>query len=707
MELLRKLPASLWLRLTGIAVLSVLVVWAVSGLGFFKALEGETLDLRFQLFPTPEQASDSVVIVVLNNDSMERLSWLSWPWPRQKYGNVLDLLRRWGARVVAFDILFELPSMYGAADDSILGASASLMPTVFAVELHSRSHGPSEVAADFPPKALMPLEIGQQRLDSALACNPPALEIHRGATMLGSTSQSPDPDGVFRRIRIATATPDGVVPSLPLAVAWLAAGRPRTPLESGGIRLGDRKIRLDEDQKLVLRFHGPRETYRYVPIADLFASMDAMAAGRAPTVDSTVFDGAVVLIGYTAAALMDLKPTPYSPVYPGVEVLATAIDNLLWGDGLGRASGTATLLLALLVSLLAGMGFALWRSVTAAAVSGWLVILLYGAVTLLAFGHGLWLDAALPLSSGILTLLFGGVVSYSHATRQKRIIRRAFSQYLSPDVVREVIESPEKLRLGGEKRVMTAFFSDVRGFTSISEGLDPERLVTLLNIYLTRMADVVMETGGTVDKFEGDAIIAFWGAPLRLDDHARRGCTAAVRCQELHQRLNPRLAEEGFPELFTRIGLNTGSMVVGNMGSEKRFDYTMMGEAVNLASRLEGTNKIYGTKIMATTATADAAGAEFIFRELDTVRVVGQSRPVTLWELLGFAEDVEEDSLRRMEAYGEALAVYRSGELEEAARMFTDIPDDPPSRAMEARCKSILRGETNAYQNGIFNLSSK
>ncbi|MBD3369609.1 CHASE2 domain-containing protein [Candidatus Fermentibacteria bacterium] len=707
MELLRKLPTDLWIRLTGIAVLSVLVVWTVSGLGFFRALEGQTLDLRFQLFPTPDQASDSIVIVVLNNDSMERLSWLSWPWPRQMYGQVLDLMRRWGARIVAFDILFELPSMYGTADDSILGASASKLSTVFAVELHSRSHGPSEATTDFPPQALMPLETCGPQVDSALACNPPAPEILRGATILGSTSQRPDPDGVFRRIRVATATPEGIVPSLPLALAWLASGRPETSLDSDGIHLGDRTVRLDEDRRLILRFHGPRETYRYVPIADLFAAMDAMAAGGSPGLDSTVFDGAVVLVGYTAAALMDLKPTPYSAVYPGVEVLATATDNLLWGNGLGRVSGTYSLLLALLVSLLAGIGFAVWRSVTAAAVSGWLVVLLYAAATILAFRQGLWLDAAFPLSSGVLTLLFGGVVSYSHATRQKRMIRRAFSQYLSPDVVREVIESPDKLRLGGEKRVMTAFFSDVQGFTSISEGLDPERLVGLLNIYLTRMADIVMETGGTVDKFEGDAIIAFWGAPLRFDDHARRACTSAVRCQELHDSLNPQLVEQGFPELRTRIGLNTGSMVVGNMGSQKRFDYTMMGEAVNLASRLEGTNKVYGTKTMASSATAEAAGPEFLFRELDTVRVVGQKRPVTIRELLGFRSDASDETLRRLKAYEKALTTYRRGDLKEAAELFSTIPDDPPSRAMRTRCESIMRGETNDYRDGIFILTSK
>jgi adenylate cyclase len=688
-----------------VAAGSLLVTLLLSGTGILRQWEWTLLDYRYRLSPQPEAADDSIVLVVLNGDSMDRLSWLSWPWPRQIWGDCLELVRRWGARAVVFDILFDLPSIYGDADDRALAGAAVSTDALFAVEAHSRVHG--GVRQPVPSKAVLEEAVILGDPDSVLSCSPPAQPILEAATLLGSTSQSPDADGVFRRIKVARASPEGVVPSLPLAAAWRLSGGGPVEIRPDRLLLAGRSIPLDGDYGMILDYHGPRETYAYVPVADLLSSLEAMAAGEQPTVDSTLFRGSTVLFGYTAAGLMDLKPTPFSSVYPGVEVLATCIDNMLAGKAVLHLPPAAGYAAAALLALMAAAAFRVVDSVYLAALAALAPLAGYLAAALLAFRGGVWIDMALPLTAGGLAVAGGGVVSYSHATSQKRYIRKAFSQYLSPDVVSQVIASPDRLSLGGEKRVMTAFFSDIRGFTSISEGLDPAELVGLLNVYLTRMADIIMDTGGTVDKFEGDAVIAFWGAPLELRDHAARACSAALDCRDMHADLNRELAGSGYPEIFTRIGLNTGPMVVGNMGSEKRFDYTMMGEAVNLAARLEGVNKVYGTGTICSGTTAQAAGEGFVFRELDLVRVVGQHRPVTVMELVcrrGCLQPPQADILK---GYAEALAVYRKSDFRRAAGMFGEMAADPPSRMMARRSAEMARGEIEPHEDGIFVLRSK
>jgi adenylate cyclase len=698
-------PGSFTGRLLLVALASVVGAGLLSTTGIIRQWEWSLLDYRHRLTPDPHGADGSIVLVVLNGDSMDRLSWLSWPWPRQIYADCVDLLDRWGARAVVFDILFDLPSIYGGADDAILGDAAARTTSLFAVEAHSRVHGGRRDT--IPDRAILPGARILGSPDTVLSCNPPTDDILAGASLLGSTSQAPDDDGVFRRIRVARASPEGVVPSLPLAAAWTLSGGGGVTVTPHRLELAGRTLPLDGSYGMILDYHGPRETYTHVPIADLLSSLERMGAGDPPLVDSTLFRGATVLFGYTAPGLMDLKPTPYSSVYPGVEVLATALDNMLSGSAVRRLPPLAGVAAAAVLALLVAVAFRTVGSVYLAALAALAPLVMYLVAAVLVFDAGIWMEMAFPLSAGILALSGGGVVSYSQATSQKRYIRKAFSQYLSPEVVSQVISSPERLSLGGEKRVMTALFSDIRGFTSISEGLDPADLVGLLNVYLTRMADIIMETGGTVDKFEGDAVIAFWGAPLHVPDHASRACGAALDCREMHGDLNDRLSAEGYPEIVTRIGLNSGPMVVGNMGSEKRFDYTMMGESVNLAARLEGVNKVYGTLTMCSAETAGAAGEGFVFRELDTVRVVGQKRPVTVMELVCRQGCLDPADERILQEYARALEVYRSGDLERAGRMFGRIPEDPPSAAMARRCSKVIRGDLAPPENGVFVLSSK
>ncbi|OPL19544.1 MAG: hypothetical protein AVO35_10295 [Candidatus Aegiribacteria sp. MLS_C] len=689
----------LMVLLTGLAVTAS--VWAISRLDFHDDLERSTLDLRFRLSPTQEDADSSVILVLLDGGSMDKLPW---PVPRQLYTDVLGLLQEWGACVVAFDILFDLPSTYSFTEDSLFGESAARGSTTFVMALLQREGSP------VPSNAIIPAGITGGELDSARYCTPPNPMIARGASILGSTSDRQDPDGVFRSVRLISGTPSGTVPSLPLAVAWMALGRPEVTFDGSSLSIGGTRIGTTGNCRLQLAFHGPAGTYRSYPLADLTAALSARAAGQPSPVDPAPFRDAVVLIGYAAPALYDLKPTPYSAQCPGVEVLATAVDNLLNGDYIHKYPEWVSIATALLVSALTAIFLSSVNRISLGAVLAVLPTGLLLLASLLLFRRGYWLETVWPATAGILTMLAGGLYLFSSESRRKQEIRNAFSQYLSPDVVAHVTDNPEMLVLGGDRRRMTAFFSDIRGFTGISEKLSPEELVSILNRYLTTMTDIILDTGGTVDKFEGDAIVAFWGAPIHFEDHAARACSAALRCQEAHAAMNAELSGDGYPELVTRIGMATGEMVVGNMGSDRRFDYTIMGSTVNLGSRLEGVNKVYGTSIMVPYETARDAGDDFVFRELDTVRVVGQQQPVKIYQLICERKDFEEDRAASMQTYAEGLALYRQGRFTDAAEAFSKSEsEDAPSAIMAERCRKMSRdpGDGSPEWDGVYNLMSK
>lgn len=690
------------IRLVALAAICAVVLLPVSRLGFLQSLENRTLDLRFKAQPTPPD--QSIVIVTVDGGSLERLPWLGWPWPRQLYGDCLGVLRRWGASVVAFDILYDLPSLYGTADDEALGDSASAFGSaVFAVALQKRDGRP------IPASAIMPVEGRWPGLDSAWTSTPPFDPILEGAAALGNVSADPDADGVFRRVGIFTNTPDGPVPSLALAAAWLHAGRPPVSLEPGLLSIGNARIPLDEDYRMILRFRGPTATFRYVPIADLLESIQAEASGQPSPVDPAIFRDAIVFVGYTAPGLYDLKPTPYSAICPGVEVHANTADNILAGIAIRREGSPVALACALLVALLCAGAFLLGRSVLLQGLAGMAVLAAYSGAAFLAFSQNIWLEAVYPLSAGAAALLAGSILSYGNANRQRREIRTAFSQYLSPTVVEQLSRRPELLVLGGEQKVMTAYFSDLAGFTSFSEKLSPSELVRLLNRYLSMMTDTILEHGGTLDKYIGDAIVAFWNAPLPCEDHAAAACRAVLAMRDSLAELNAVLSAEGLPELKPRTGLNTGLMTVGNMGSSRRFDYTMMGSSVNLASRLEGVNKAYRTRIMASRATVEAAGDGFVFRELDSIRVVGQKTPVDIFELLGYRGRVPEETMRTAAQYAEALEVYRTSGFERAAGMFESlaVAGDQASAVMAKRSAEYAGRSPAEGWGGVFDMTSK
>ncbi len=297
------------------------------------------------------------------------------------------------------------------------------------------------------------------------------------------------------------------------------------------------------------------------------------------------------------------------------------------------------------------------------------------------------------------------MVNYATEGRQKRFIKSAFKHYLSHTVIEQLIQHPERLKLGGERRCLSIFFSDLQGFTRISESLEPEELTALLNDYLTAMTDIIQEEAGTVDKYEGDAIIAFWNAPLEQPDHAVRAVRAALRCQEKLAKLRPRFHEQFGKNLFMRIGIHTGPVVVGNMGSHSRFDYTIIGDAANLASRLEGINKHFGTYTMISDTTLDLIGKAFATREIARVEVVGRKKPVRVFEPM-YWEDFKTRKTY-LSVFSQALEAYYKGQFHEALELFRRIETkDPVSAVYAVKCQALIDHPPLQWQ-GVWLMTEK
>jgi adenylate cyclase len=310
-------------------------------------------------------------------------------------------------------------------------------------------------------------------------------------------------------------------------------------------------------------------------------------------------------------------------------------------------------------------------------------------------------------------LAFGMTSTYSYNTegKKRRVIRQLFSCYMSEVLVKELETNPQKARLGGDRRFITIFFSDLANFTTLSERFEPERIVRLLNEYFTEMSQAILESQGVIDKYQGDGIMAFWGAPIALEDHAARACRAALECQVRMEKINRSLSREGIPPLSMRIGLHSGDAVVGNMGSAQRFDYTIIGDNVNLASRLEGVNKQFGTKVIISETTYRHAGDGIEARELDLIAVKGKEKPIRIYELLGEKGKLTEERKKWMLSYEEALQRYWAKDFAGARRLFAQVletnPEDHPAAVLLKRCEDLQESASAAGWDGVFRLKQK
>ncbi len=564
----------------------------------------------------------------------------------------------------------------------------------------------------------VPVDWDRLQFKEAVGFQAPLPRFAERARSMGFFNAEPDSDNNLRRVRMFYKKGKKIYPSLALQAASIyyddTPYPENNPIRPGrtisGISIGtQRHIVTDRQSKMLVNYYAdPQE---YFPVCGIAAIIE----GRCEALgnDMSRLKDKVVIVGATAIGTYDLRPIAFGTV-PGVFIHAMAIQNILDGRFLQRFEGIQLYEIALFLFTGLLLGLIIhrvppWASLLV--VSG--VTFTYYAVDLYwAFPRGFWLVNVLPTLQWAFT--FGAIVFYKYLTegREKRQIRQAFQFYLTKSVVDEMLKDTSKLKLGGERRVCTVLFSDIRGFTTISESLEPEELSALLNEYLTPMTNLVFKYDGTLDKYMGDAIMAIFGAPVPYSDHAARACLVALEMMEELGNLKRKWAAEGSAHsLDIGIGLNTGPMSVGNMGSEVRFDYTVMGDQVNLGSRLEGINKQYGTNIIISEFTYEAAKADIHARELDLVRVKGKNEPVRIYELIGKGKATG-NAADLIEQFERAIQAYRSQNWTDAIALFerirTDLkPGDFASQMYIDRCVQLRSQDMGPGWDGVFTMTTK
>jgi adenylate cyclase len=705
--------------LIGLAAGALALGLAVPGL--LDSFEGRTWDWRVRLLAHPGPASDRIALIVLDQASLDwgqQVNGLSWPWPRETYAVVADFCRRAGAKALAFDVFYTEPSSYGVYDDQAFGAALAGYGRAAVAMFLGRTQGTAESWPEGSPQPALPAAGPQQGLSARLAgelsvprATFPIPEIANSARVLANTNLTPDKtDGVYRRAQLFNLFDRRVVPSMALG-AWLAGEQgsgesPSLRADRGRVQVNDLGAPVDGLGRALLRFRGPTLTHRAYSAAEVLQSELALREGGTPKLDPEVLRDRYVFFGFTAPGLFDLRPSPVQGAYPGVEIHATMLDNLLSGDFLRPLPWAAAAALTLLLAAAAGLAASLASGAGRSALAYALFLPLAPALSLGAYALGWWLPLVAAELATVVSLAGSSLVNYATEGRQKRYIKNAFQQYLSPAVIEQLIAHPERLKLGGERRELSIYFSDLQGFTTLSEMLTPEELTALLNEYLSAMTDIIQEEGGTIDKYEGDAIIAFWNAPLEQSDHALRAVRAALRCQASLAALRPGFRERVGRDLFMRIGLNSGPAVVGNMGSRTRFDYTMLGDAVNLAARLEGVNKQFRTYTMVSLATVQKLGGAFPVRELARVAVVGRKEPVTVYE--PFFPEPFAAARPLLEGFAEGLQAFYAGRFARAAELFgRTAGEDPPAAAYQEKCRELAASPPPGDWNGVWVMSSK
>lgn len=676
-------------------------------------LENATWDWRVRKSHDRAQPSDQIQLVFLDQKSLD---WgttqmgLSWPWPRQVYAPLLKFCERAGVKSLAFDAVFTEQSPYDVADDEAFGAAISSLGC-YAQAFHL-AH--KQGLATKWPEALPKPKTDISGLNEYIATKPrqknsmhkgtfPIHEIASKAAILGSVEGVLEKDAIIRRASPFNIFDGRFIPSLSLATLLAADSDMRIKLERNSLSIDKYVIPLDRYGRAILNYLGASQAHNTVRLSAVINSELQISEGKKPLIDPSLFKNKHVLVGMTAAGLRDLRPTPVSKEYPGVEIHATMLDNIINNDFITDASILFVIAGTLLFSIFAALCGRFSHNWIFAALA-FLVLLPMPLISgLVAYSYNIWLPVAPVTISVALALIAAFMVNYANEGKQKRFIKNAFKQYLSPHVIDKLVRNPDDLKLGGEKRELSIYFSDVQGFTSISEGLDPEELTSLLNEYLSAMTSIIHDQGGTIDKYEGDAIIAFWNAPLDNEQHACNAVRAALLGQEKLLSMRPEFKQRIGKDLFARIGINTGQVVVGNMGSEQRFDYTFLGDAGNLAARLEGINKQFGTFLMISEHTVRQLSSEFTCRELSTVQVVGRNEAVRVYEPY-FTTKADTEFI---DSFDIALKLYYAGSFNDAAAAFMQLADkDAVSAIYERRCKHLADNPPDNWQ-GIWTMTEK
>jgi len=730
-----------------VSVILVTITLYFLKLPFMEFVELKTFDLRF-IYRGPLQTGDEIALITIDEKSLDEIG--RWQWPRSVIAKLMRKLKRGNPKVIGLDMVFaepdqhsELKTITSLRDEieqskienralhTILNNKAAKADTD-ALLAHAIKDAGNVVAGYFYHKVKDEINNDSlhktnftgyaSKFEYPFYTLPPQLKTTRNFRMTEAqaletnltpfTSASklsgyfniiPDRDGIVRTIDLATRYQDYFLIPLSLQVLRHYLNYPEVTLKfhEGGIekvQVGNIDIPCDFEGKMIINYRGGQKTFKYYSFTDVIHDRIPLEA----------FTNKIVLVGATATGIYDIRITPFDKIFPGVEVHAHIIDTILKGDFLSRSPWIKIMDVLIIIGMGLCMGIALPRCkallgalFTAVLFAGYIL-----ATCFLFTQYRLLVSITYPVVVLLLTYTTSTVYYYMIEEREKRRIRDTFQRYLAPSVVEEILKNPDKLKLGGEEKELTILFSDIRNFTSISETLSPTQLEQLLNEYFTAMTAVIFKNKGTLDKYMGDAIMAFFGAPLDQPEHHLRACFTAVGMVEKLNVLQQKWKIRGLPHLSIGIGINSGLMVVGNMGSDSLFDYTVIGDNVNLGSRLESLNKQYGTTIIISEFTYHYVKDAFTCRELDLVQVKGKEKAVTIYELVskeGISSQWKESFLNH---YEEGLKRYRERKWEKAVEEFSSAlkasPNDVTTRLYIKRCEMFSENPPPDEWKGIF-----
>lgn len=710
----------------------------IRGCEFIDFMELKSLDYRVRI-KGKETPVEDVVIVAIDEKSIKEIG--RWPWSRDIIANGVEKLFKMGAKVIGLDIVFsereefkqkeKLLEFFNQFEDEDLRKTLtevlqSINPDKKLIDVFRR-YRENIVAGYFG--FMREEEVGSAKLKwtdryiknseikvivnstpdvepglkKAIAVENNIPEIESSAMHFGFFNAVSDKDGIYRKALLLLHIGNSIYPSLPLEMLRVYTGSNIMVYVSDGfitkIKVGNYSIYPDEKGTLALTFLGHGKTFPHYSFSDILK-------GRIP--DEKI-SGKMVLIGATAIGIYDLRPTPIDERFPGVEIHATVIDNILKSRPLRRYDWmwVPEMLGIWVMFFVIGVVFLKSGPVAAMLTSVGIIISFNIFGFYLFLKNRIWIVLLYPNISLLGLTLLMSFYKYFSEERMKKMVKNAFSKYLSNKLVDIIVKNPERLKLGGEKREITVLFSDIRGFTSISERLSPEEIANLLHEYLTPMSEIILENDGLLDKYIGDAIMALFGTPIWMETHAIKACEAGLSMMKKLNELNKNWEKAKGLTLRIGIGINSGECIVGNMGSDILFDYTAIGDTVNLASRLEGTTKFYGVKIVVSEFTASKTDGNFCFREIDLVRVKGKEKPVKIYELLCRNDEISEKTKTFINHFHSGLNFYRDGKWESAIEYFRKCleisPEDNPSKLYIERCSKSREMKIEKWE-GIYEM---
>lgn len=691
---------------------------------FFTSLDLKLKDVRFRARGERKPAPN-VVVVAIDSKSINELG--RWPWDRKALAQLIKNIKSYGATTIAFDIVFSEasnPDSDRAFSDAIKENGNVIAGYFFRQETEKQSAEASEALQSSKIKVVRMsenvTEVPLMTYPNVELNIPQVSEASEGA---GFFNILPDKDGIIRTETLLMLYDGDPYPSLSLSSLrhYLGSEIVLDIASYGvsGVIIKDTLIPADESGRLTLNYYGKQGIFKIIPAVDVIKNRLTPGALK----------DALVFVGATEIGIYDMRATPLDPVLPGVEIHATVASNVLQKNFLirdGRVIALEMVFIALFPILLSVI-----LSLTRRTIISLLFLLITMAVYIyinffLFANYFLNTVVIFPIISTGLTYISLEAYRNIVEERQSRFLKKAFTSYVSPALVKEIITKPDMLKLGGEKREITVLFSDIRGFTSISEKLTPEGLVLLLNKYLGPMTDIVLKNSGTLDKYIGDAIMALYNAPLDVKNHSGSAGQTAIEMMDRLKELNNNFRESGIPEINIGVGINTGDVIVGNMGTDIRFDYTAIGDTVNLASRLEGMNKVYKTNIIISeftfkhlnslndlnilntdivkTALQMPGGLTMHLRELDLIKVKGKDKPVTIYEISsGLSDDI-------IHKFKEALSLYRKQQFKDALGIFQSLAgkyNDKPSEVFAERCSEFIANPPEAEWDGVYEAKVK